>query len=103
MLDFEEIKVQNMKRDLIKATEDYITEQKHIRKKRDQVSERVNLTEEETQGLKQLKERKDIVIFQTDKSGRFAVDTPENYILATTPHVENDIVVDEKEHDEMQR
>ena len=96
----EEIKVQNMKRELIKATEDYIMEQKE---KRNQDPGRVNLTKEETKGLKQLKEREDIVIFQTDKSGRFAVDTHENYILATTPHVENDIVVDEKEHDEVQR
>ena len=45
-----------------------------------------------------MKEREEIVIFQTDKSGRFAVDSKENYIRASEPHLRNDITITEEEH-----
>ena len=41
-----------------------------------------NLTQDEQKGSKALRKKVkegDVVIFQTDKSGRFAVDTPDNY------------------------
>ena len=43
---------------------------------------------------------KDIVIMSTDKSGRHAVDTTDNYRESVEPHIENDIIISKKEHDE---
>ena len=53
-----------------------------------------NLRTEELNGLKTLKERsdeQDIVCFQTDKSGRWAVDTLENYTTSTERHIESGV------------
>ena len=58
-----------------------------------------NLNSQETKALKELKkEIKDrkIVVFTTDKSGKFAADTPSNYEEAVTKHTEKDIEIDEK-------
>ena len=65
-------------------------------------STRSNLTSEEQRGLKSLRDNKDIVVYQTDKSGRFAVDTRDNYRVACQPHVENDPVVTEELHERAQ-
>ena len=51
----EEIKIQNMKRDLIKVTKQYVNEEKGKREKHTQ--RYVNLTEEENRGLEQIRER----------------------------------------------
>ena len=88
----EEIKIQNLKRDLISVADGYIKETNA------KGSKYLNLTESESRGLESLKKRKDVVIFQTDKSGRMAVDTKDNYIEATLPHVAGDDVVDDKAH-----
>ena len=40
-----------------------------------------NLSKQQSDGLRKLKERvknREVVVFQTDKSGRFSIDTPEN-------------------------
>lgn len=50
---------------------------------------RSNLTREEQRGLRLLKGRENVVVYQTDKSGRFAVDTKEKYRVACKPHVES--------------
>jgi hypothetical protein len=50
-----------------------------------------NLQEDETKGLKELKQRQDdeeIVCFQTDKSGRWSVDSIQNYKLSTEKHLQ---------------
>ena len=57
---------------------------------------------EERQGLRSLRANKDIVVYQTDKSGRFAVDTLDNYRVACQPHVENDLTVTEELHERAQ-
>ena len=57
-----------------------------------------NLTKHEEEGMKSLKEKKYIVVFQTDKSGRFATDSKQNYIEACDPHTNNDQVISEDEH-----
>ena len=61
-----------------------------------------NLTPAEKKGIQSLKKKKDIVISQTDKSGRFSVDSKENYIEAMQTHIEKDDDVTEKEHQEAQ-
>ena len=60
-----------------------------------------NLTHEETQGLKSLKQRiknDEITVAPTDKSGKFSVNTKENYLASLESHVKNDIEIswDEK-------
>ena len=50
-----------------------------------------------------MQKRDDIIIFQTDKSGRFSVDTKTNYEEACEKHIENDIDIDEKEYKKCQR
>ena len=57
-----------------------------------------NLSQEEKEGLKQVKKDvKDgkIVVFTTDKSGKFSVDTPQNYNVAVEQHSNKDEEIDE--------
>ena len=59
-----------------------------------------NLSKEERQGLKQLKKdvkEKKVVVFTTDKSGKFSIDTTENYEEALLQHTVKDEKVDECE------
>ena len=58
----------------------------------------VNLTKSESKGLESFERRKDVVIFETDKSGRMAVDSKEGYVRATEPHVINDPIIEEDTH-----
>ena len=56
----------------------------------------MNLTKQEQADISSLKKKvadKEIVIFQTDKSGRVAVDTPENYRISMQPHFASDPVI----------
>ena len=64
-----------------------------------------NLSHNQVKGLKTLYNQissGDIVVFQTDKSGRFAVDTTENYRKAGSCHVEGDTIITSKEHKEIE-
>ena len=83
-----EVKLQNLKEDLVAETRKYVTNEKYVN----------NLTKSENSGLKSIKNKNEYVIFQTDKSGRFAVDSKENYKEECAKHVTNDRVIDEKEH-----
>ena len=65
-----------------------------------------NLTPRERQGVKKLRKRvknKEIVIYQTDKSGKLCVATPEAYKRQGDKHVASDKVVDCKEIEESQK
>ena len=62
-----------------------------------------NLTREEQRGLRSLKGSENVVVYQTDKSGRFAVDTKDNYRVACRPHVENDHTITESLHERLQK
>ena len=65
-----------------------------------------NLTPGERRGLKSLKKRVtdgEIIVCQTDKSGRFCVLTRDQYLEAGQAHVVNDRKIDQKEHEEVQR
>ena len=58
-----------------------------------------NITKTEERAMKEVKEsmkKKDIVVFTTDKSGRFSVDTPENYEEAVMSHTRNDTEIEEE-------
>ena len=65
------------------------------------ISNGSNLSMEQRKGLASLSKRvraNDIVVFQTDKSGRFSVDTPENYRNAVQPHIGTDPEISPAEH-----
>ena len=58
-----------------------------------------NISRDEKQSLKDVKKgikEKNIVVFTTDKSGRFSVDTPENYEKAIRKHTEKDQEIKEE-------
>ena len=84
----EEIQLAFLSRELEKATDEFVSTHKV----------KPNTTEQEQKGLKSLKKRKDVVVFQTDKSSRFSVDTRDNYVAACEKHTAKDKVVDEHEY-----
>ena len=88
--------MQTLKQRLIEATEEYKNSNRQNQKDS-------NLTKEEKEGIKCLKERDDIIILPTDKSGRFAVDTTENYIAACRVHTEGDTNIEQKEYEKLQK
>ena len=84
--------LQNLKMKLNNSTKQYIEETQ--RRKRE-----VNLTQEQEEGLRSLKEKKDektIVIFETDKSKRFACDSMNNYKTLGETHAVHDEVVNDE-------
>ena len=90
-----EIKMQELKRELKKVTTDI----------KSGVIGDSNMTLEQRQGVKSLVSRvkdKEIVVFQTDKSGRFSVDSPDNYRDSILPHIGMDPEVDETEMHEIE-
>ena len=59
-----------------------------------------SLSKQQSDGLRKLKERiknREVVVFPTDKSGRFSIDTPENYIEAGRVHTMNDETISNQE------
>ena len=52
--------------------------------------------------MKERVKRKEVVVYQTDKSGRFSIDTLENYKESGTPHIREDPVITMKEHRDME-
>ena len=93
MSEEEEIKVMNLKNDLMKEIEQYCKQNKNKMNMR-------NLTKEEKDGLKSLKKksRNELIISQTDKSSKFSVDTKDNYIEAMQVHIEQDEDITESDH-----
>ena len=65
-----------------------------------------NLTASEKRGLKSLKRRVasgEIIVCQTDKSGRFCVLTREQYLEAGLEHTKKDRKIGQDDHEEIQR
>lgn len=90
-----EIKIQELKRELKKVTTEVNSE----------VINNSNLTTQQRKGVKSLVNRAndgELVVFQTDKSGRFSVDSPENYRNSVQPHIGMDTEVDETERGEIE-
>jgi len=97
----EEESIQRIKLDLMNTTREYISANR-----RNTRQQHHNLSKEEESGYKKLLTRsrkKEIVISQTDKSGRFTVDTPDNYREACAPHHTNDVEIDELDHTKAQK
>ena len=84
----EEIKITYLCHELEMITKSFEEEQKC----------EINLNKEERLGLKKLRERDDIVVFQTDKSSKFSVDTKPNYIEACEQHTSKDTTINEDEY-----
>ena len=83
----EEVHVAYLSRELERITNEYDAKSKqHIKS---------NLTKIEKEGLRKLQKREDIVIFQTDKSARFSVDSKPNYVKACEEHTSNDPTITE--------
>ena len=84
----EESRIEVRKRTQKETYENY--REKNTNKKGDQKS---NLTKGEKNGLKSLKKRmtnEEIIVMKTDKSGKFVVTTPENYIKMGEEHTKKD-------------
>ena len=85
----QEIIMENTRQKLLNTLEQYMST--HC--KEDGKQKTSNLTVEETQNLKEIKKEikeNKIVVFTTDKSGKFSADTPENYEIAVHKHTEKD-------------
>ena len=90
-----ELKMQNLRGDLKKVTKAVKSE----------FASDSNLTSEQQRGVKSLIRRvkeKDIVVFQTNKSGHFSVDIPENNLELVRPHLEIDAEVDRGKQKEVE-
>ena len=85
------------KRKLLNSTSEYIDHNK-----KEKVQMYSTLTTSERKGLKRLRQREEVV-FQTDKSGRYAADTKENYSIVSKPHVDNDETITEEVHEGCQK
>ena len=75
-----EVAMQHLKQNLERVTKEYIKDTKQ---------EQVNLTAEQKEGLKTLKQKQkegNIIVSETDKTKRFSCDTPDNYKLLATTH-----------------
>ena len=63
------------------------------RERQNEIKEDENLTEPQRRGIKGLVRRvkdNELVVFQTDESGCFSVDAPDNYRESVMPHVGDD-------------
>ena len=88
----QEIIMENTKQKLLDTLHTYMTN--HCDEKGE--IKDYNLNAEEKKQLKDIKrdlKEKKIIIFTTDKSGKFAVDSPENYEKAILKHTEKDIEI----------
>ena len=91
-----EVSLQHLKYKLRSTTNAYCQQNKQ--------NEFSNLTKKEKRGLREVSRDKDLVVFQTDKSGRFSIDTKNNYKEACAKHVpEEDSVVSEEVYQEYQK
>ena len=83
-----EVNMQQLKQRLELCTKRYVENNRN--------HGRTNLSIEQKEGLRKLKERKkneEIIIMETDKSKRFSCDTPQNYKLLANVHIRNDEII----------
>ena len=86
----------NLKGELRKITQEVASE----------IMDGENLSEQQQRGIKGLTRRikeNELVIFQTDKSGRFSVDSPENFRKSVRPHIGNDPQISQSNHDTIEK
>lgn len=92
--------LQHLKAKIEQSTKTYITNECD---EQDNVKQNV-LDEEEREGLKQimrLRKEGEIVIFPTDKSGKFCIDSYKNYVECMDEHVTKDEIITMKEKERM--
>ena len=95
--DKKEIDMHRLKEKLQVITDEYKRNNKTIKR---------NLTKDQLSGIRKLKKRREedeIVIYQTDKSARMAVDNTKNYIECMATHIEGDQVIGEKDNKEIEK
>lgn len=93
----QELSLQNLKRELVSVTKDY---QLSVRSKIH------NITKDQQEGIQSLitrRKAKEIVIFQTDKSGAMSVDTPNNYCKAAETHIKADEIIDKQQYKDIEK
>ena len=91
----QEIVMENTKQKLLNTLDQYV--KTHCKNGELKAN---NLTSDEKQNLNEIKKEikdKKIVVFTTDKSGKFSVDSPENYELAVRKHTEKDEEVEDED------
>ena len=91
----EEVKIGYVKEELTKVVKNYM---KNYCDKKGK-PKNSNLDSKKEQDLKDLEKKmkeEDLVIFNTDKTGHFTLNTKENYIQSMKKHVEKDKVITEK-------
>ena len=88
----EEVRMLALKNRLCSITEEYATS-------KSDANVQCNLDSAQKRGLKSLRKKAsecDVVVYQTDKSGRFSIDKPENYKEACKPHLQGSLVTVEE-------
>ena len=98
MAEEEEIKVMNLKNEMMKKIQNYCEQEKDVMKMS-------NLKQSEIKGLKSIKTKmkNNLVVSQTDKSGKFSVDTKDNYVECMKVHIDNDEEITEEDHLRVQK
>ena len=97
----EEAKISIRQERFEKIAKDYIEE-----KCTEKGEQETNLTQSQKRGISKINKRvknKELVIMLTDKSGKLAVTTMENYIEMGRVHTENDIEICEKDVEETEK
>ena len=92
-----EVRMQMLKHRLKNVTEQYVEKSK--------TKDKGNLSSSEHKALKSLQQKvneKEIVIYETDKSGRFSVDTMDNYKLSCEIHIRDDKEITIKDYQEIE-
>ena len=92
-----EVGLHHLKNNMLKSVNNYV--------QNDMNKQWQNLIVNEKNGLRSLRKRsKDnsVVIYQTDKSGRFSIDTAENYILPCDPHVKGDETITQQDYEKLE-
>ena len=85
-----EVKIQQQRLASLEAVEDFI---KAKCDSKGAVKGATNLTQAEQRGLSEIRERikqGEWVLYTTDKSGKFCLDTPQNYAKAVSKHTQGD-------------
>ena len=93
-----EISIQNLKVGLNRVVRKYVENERSAKWR--------NLDHDEKEGLTSLRRKvrsQECIIFQTDKSGRFSLDTVENYKLVFETHVAEGVVISEEDYVRLQR
>ena len=87
--------MQNIKDKMLNAVKDY--KEKHCNNKG--VIKMKNISKSEEEGLEILRNRikdKEVVVFESDKTGHFTADTVENYERSLRDHIQNDSKINKK-------